>query len=159
MNQKQSIIYYTTIFLAPFFFFLLFMSYFLLWSESVQSLVAWVKMQSWQQKSREDLCFFYWPDVSRKVISQTAIRMVVFNRLKFQKELPEGNKEEEGKSQQQTKCRFCRIGRPCSRLWQRVGGKKLSGPLSAVGSGQGQVTFWVKCDNSNKDLRSFYSWK
>lgn len=98
---------------VAFFFrhFLLFTPYRLPRSESAEELVTRAKMQPRQHKSREDFRLSRWPDVSWNVISQTALGMVVFSGIKFQKELPEGNKEEEGKGQQQTTCRFCKVGR------------------------------------------------
>lgn len=100
-------------------------------------------MQPRQHKSREDFRLSRWPDVSWNVVSQTALGMVVFSAIKFQKELPEGNKEEEGKGQQQTTRRFCKVGRAQQTMaacWGQQQQKKKSAVLSAVGSDQGQVT-------------------
>lgn len=81
-------------------------------------------MQPRQHKSREDFRLSRWPDVSWNVVSQTALGMVVFSGIKFQKELPEGNKEEEGKGQQQTTRRFCKVGRAQADYGSLLGATK-----------------------------------
>lgn len=95
-------------------------------------------MQPRQHKSREDFRLSRWPDVSWNVISQTALGMVVLSGIKFQKELPEGNKEEEGKGQQQTTCRFGKVGRAhAADYGSLLGAKKnkIKNECSSISSG------------------------